>query len=406
MGDAKHSSNQDDQFFLALGGVFKRFPAKSISTICISILFIFGLAFQEGKRRSNMDNIMNNIQEMAAIEDAYRKHNIEKPTDNLDLVQLIQNFSTEISKKYLIENTSITKPASQLKQNGQKTRIVVVPFYVEQGREIDTGGKGLSLHYRRMSGFIENHLVAHHFEVVDPFAKENTEKELNQILERAAGDSVLASKDMCARYGVDAAYIVWLKMKIRVTADGYSKVSVLVDGKGFDSAGISLGANVLKTFKVTRLDSDEAIAVAEKEVGDVVGRALTKWKKIQTLSETLQKHTQSIHISLYQANDYERIEFFGKILNSRRGVLEARQLTLKVIPDNPQASSVEWIVKIDSNITDPFRLQANIMKIMKNIVDADGMTNEVNLIKGLRPGKATSRSIQFFIDRIACTQPG
>ncbi|MEA1967309.1 MAG: hypothetical protein U9N77_03715, partial [Thermodesulfobacteriota bacterium] len=157
-----------------------------------------------------------------------------------------------------------------------RTRIVVLPFYVEQGRDAaDTGYSDLGLHYRRMSGFIENHLVSHNFEVIDPFAKDSTEKELSRIMETAREDSARACLDMANRFAVDAVYFVWLKVKAKKTADGYWKASAILDGKGYDSGGRSLGANVLKTFKMTKRDFDEAVAIVEKEVGDVVGRTLT-----------------------------------------------------------------------------------------------------------------------------------
>lgn len=308
-----------------------------------------------------------------------------------------------------------------------RTRIVVLPFYVEEGRSADTGGMNLTLHYRRMSGFIENHLVSHNFEVIDPFARESSERELNRVMEKAREDSSLVSTNMAQRYGVDAVYIVWLKVKAGQTADGYYRASAMLDGKGYDSGGRSLGANVLKTFKVTRRDFDEAVAVVEKEVGDVVGRTLTAWDDHRSsgsntvvgsgssptsgkgvLAKNIEKQEKYINVRLDQANEYELVETFGKVLNTVTGVVDARRYSQRILTDNPQACFSEWEVEIRS--TDPFRLQTNMMKMVNDILDAGGeivingvpyrySPSEMKLMMGLRPGEATIRSVQFIIDR-------
>ena len=308
-----------------------------------------------------------------------------------------------------------------------RTRIAVLPFYVEQGRDADTGYSDLGLHYRRMSGFIENHLVNHNFQVIDPFAKDASEKELNRVMEKAKEDSMLVAKNMCQRYAVDAVYIVWLKVKAKKTSDGYWKASAILDGKGYDSGGRSLGANVLKTFKVSRRDFDEAVAVVEKEVGDVVGRTLTNWSKREyaqnvinrnsktkkgegVLAKNIKKQEKYINLRLDQANEYEIVEVFGKVLNTVRGAVDSKRFSQRIVSDNPQASFTEWEVEIDTDRTDPFRLQANIMKMVNDILDAGGnikingvpyryTPSEMKLMMGFMPGEATSRSVQFVIDR-------
>lgn len=308
-----------------------------------------------------------------------------------------------------------------------RTRIVVLPFYVEQGEDADTGRSDLGLHYRRMSGFIENQLVSHNFEVIDPFAKDSSDKEISRVMETAREDSARACLDMANRYGVDAVYIVWLKVKARRTADGYWKASAILDGKGYDSAGRSLGANVMKTFKVTRRDFDESVAVVEKEVGDVVGRTLTDWSDnrqtnavVSTepsqgsgkgiLAQNIDNQAQYIDLTLLKANEYEIVEVFGKVVNTVRGVVNARRMNQRIVRDNPQACITEWATEIDPNATDPFRLQANIMKMINDILDAGGditikgvpyryTPSEMKLLMGIMPGTATTRSIKFEVNR-------
>lgn len=315
-----------------------------------------------------------------------------------------------------------------------QTRIVVIPLYTEEGRDAKEGGKQ-TLHYRRAMGFIENQLVRHGFEVINPFARDASEAEYNRVMERSREDSPMACKEMCKKYGVDAAYIVWLKVKIKKTEDGYCKAKARLDGQGYDSGARSLGANVSKTFKVTKRDCDDAIAEVEKEVGDLVGRKLTAWSggrghrsvvgtagggtaapqtsvRETTGGGVIKRRTDEfenlINVRLDGATEYELSEVFGKVVNTVTGVTEAKRYSSSLIPDNPQACFVTWRVRIED--TDPFRLQANIMKMIDDILDAGGEITlkgvpyrytaaEVDLLKGIRPGDSTTREIQFVVDR-------
>jgi len=312
-----------------------------------------------------------------------------------------------------------------------QTRIVVIPLYTEEGREAKEGGKS-TLHYRRAMGFIENQLVRHGFEVINPFARDAGEEEYNRVMERSREDSPLACREMCKKYAVDAAYVVWLNVKIKKTSDGYCKASARLDGQGYDSAARSLGANVSKTFIVTRRDCDNAIAEVEKEVGDLVGRKLTAWsggkKHSSVVTQTaavsqgsgstkegggvLKRKAKEvenlINVRLSGATEYELTEIFGKVINTVTGVVKAKRYSSSIIPDNLQACFVTWRVSIED--TDPFRLQANVMKMIDDILDAGGeirlkgvpyryTSAEVDHLKGIRPGDSTSREIQFVVDR-------
>ena len=303
-----------------------------------------------------------------------------------------------------------------------RTRIVVLPFYVEEGR--DAADSYSAMHYRRMMGFIQNQLVQSGLEVIDPFAKDQADKEYNRVLETAREDSALACQEMCRKYGVDAAYIVWLRVKLHRTPDDYYKASAQLDGAGYDSGGRSLGANLFETFKVTRRDADEAIGQVEKEIGDKVGTILTQWNENRRrdevvvgssvsdgsgmLTQKIADQEKYINIRLDGATDYEVVEVFGKMLNSVRGVKEAKMYSSNIVPDNPQACHSQWEVELAD--TEPFRLQTNIMKMVDDIVDSDGSItlkgvpyryskDEVRLLMGLRTGSTSSREIQFVVDR-------
>ncbi|MCG8685651.1 MAG: hypothetical protein MI892_12300 [Desulfobacterales bacterium] len=456
---SEQHSNKDDQFFLEFGKLIKNYPAKSITLIFLSITFIYGLSWKIENLLSSVDK--NRVK--AEIENAYRSHNLKIPAEN-DIVQLIQNFSNEITinyknKQILLEkelqsrsvatsmineqspnksspnqttNIELNKTEGRLKTSSGSTkttkqvnrfRIVVVPFYFEQGEDASEEHMKGSSHYRRMSGFIVNQLVKHNFEVVNPFARDAQKKELNRVMERAKEDSMLVATDLCMRYGVDATYLVWLKVKLQETSDGLFKATAIVDGEGYNSAGIALGANLSKTFNVTRSDSDLAIREVEKEIGDLVGRRLTDWRTTtkntsdpQTLNNkgvlivNMDKQASHIKISLDGANEYELIEVFGKILRTVPGVVNANLVIQRIIPDNPQECVAEWAVELDTSKSDTFRLQTSIMKMINDILESGGSVtlkgvpyrytpSEIRMMMGLRPSTANSRVIRFIIDR-------
>lgn len=309
-------------------------------------------------------------------------------------------------------------------------RIVVLPFYVEEGRDANAGANA-TLHFRRMMRFINNQLVRHDFEVINPFAKDASEREFNRVMERAREDSPMASMEVCKRYGVDAAYIVWLRVKVRQTQDGFCKAKARLDGEGYDSAGHDLGIGVSKSWVETARDCDDAIAECEKEVGDVVGRKLTAWSGGSSrsgatgssggavvggsssgsggaLARNLKKYENTLEVRLDGATEYEAAEAMGKVINTATGVLEAKRYGSNVVPNNPKACWATWRVTYED--TDPFRLQANIMTMVNQVLDAGGEITlkgvpyrytaaEVNLLMGVRPGSATSRMVQFVFDR-------
>ena len=307
------------------------------------------------------------------------------------------------------------------------TRVVVLPFYVEKGHDAKDAGE-IAKYYRRSIRFINNQLVRHGFEVINAFAKELAETEYSRVMERAREDSPLAARDACKKYGAEIAYIVWLNIQPKKTADGYCKVRIGLDGEGYDSAGHDLGVGMYKSFIVTKRDCFDAVAEAGKEIGDVVGRKLTAWsgstsgsanvigsKGSGTSSQgggALARKSKSlenlIEVRLDGATEYTLSEIFGKVVNTARGVVEAKRMASNIVPNNPQACWVTWRLRIED--TDPFRLQSNIMKMVHDILEAGGELHykgvpyrytaaEVDLLKGIRPGEATSRRIQFVIDR-------
>jgi hypothetical protein len=119
-------------------------------------------------------------------------------------------------------------------------------------------------------------------------------------------------------------------------------------------------------------------------------------------------HENFINVRLDGATEYELTEVFGKVINTVTGVVEAKRYSSRIAPDNPQACFMVWRLQIEG--TDPFRIQANTMKMIHDILDSGGEIQlkgvpyrysaaEVDLLKGMRPGDVSSRDIQFVVDR-------
>ncbi len=305
------------------------------------------------------------------------------------------------------------------------SRIVVVPHYSEEGIDSRDGGD-MTRHYRRIIGLINNHLNKD-FEVVNPAATELKEEYYNQIQDKSREFSPLSAKEMCRKYGTDLVYVVWLDVKLEITPDNFCKASARIEGEGYDSAGRDLGVALSKQIKIAATNCDDAVVNAEKEAADLVGRKLTAWYRDNTghaaevpvaqatvarsaADKTTgfgEQYEGNLEVRLDMVSEYPLVEVFGKVLNSVRGVTAAKTYRIRVEPEAPQAGYAQW--RLAYSGTDPFRLQANIMTMLKKISRANGKLtlkgiayrytpDEVILLKGIRPADATSDSLLFTVD--------
>ncbi len=319
-------------------------------------------------------------------------------------------------------------------------RIAVVPYYTEEGYDARNGGCRTG-HYRRVMRFVNNQLSRHGFEVINASAHEQKIEEYDRLSQRSRSDSQLNARSLAARYGTDAVYLLWLNVKL--SQDGNAsgplvRASVILEGEGYDSAGRDLGAGLAKSWTLTRNDRDLALVDAEKEVAYEVGRVLTAWSGSRAavnyvnysvpspapfrpqqspassgrqggvLQHNISRLDSWINIRLDGVVHYPTAEIFGKIVNSVTGVTEAKRYGSVIVPGNPQAGYVAWRVQIAG--TDPFRLQANIVKMLADVLNSRGnlvlkgvpyryTAAEVDLVRAIRPAASSSRSLSFVVDR-------
>ena len=303
------------------------------------------------------------------------------------------------------------------------SRIIVLPFYTEEGVDVRSAGSEVE-HFRRIIRFINYHLArSGSFEVINAHAVELKEKEYSRLQQTAREDSLLAAQEMTRKYAVDIAYIVWVEARKQMTGDGYCRARVRVEGEGYDSASRVISAVVSETVTRTMRDCRDAIVEAEEDVGDEVGRTLIAWYRNLAGSagggttpgggggvgkDWAKQLRNLINMRLEGVTRPELVGVFGRVLNTVRGATEATLYRTVLRPGNPQASLALWRVRIED--TDTFRLQENVMTMLMTICKAGGQIvlngvkyryepAEIDLLKGIRPRDVTTREIVFIVDR-------
>ena len=229
---------------------------------------------------------------------------------------------------------------------------------------------------------------------------------------------MLAAGELTRRFTVDVVYLIWLDVETEVTDDGYCRARAQIEGEGYDSAARDIGAGLDRIFRMTRRDCDDAIIEVEKLGGDEVGRILTASRQHVhaqgsdsgggVVAGTSDALADLINVRLVEATRYELVEAFGKVINTARGVVEATPYGMVIQRENPQASYANWRVRIES--TELFPFQSNVMTMLGRIHESGGQIvvngvpyrytpAEVDLLKAIRPGSSSSRSIVFVVDR-------
>lgn len=293
-------------------------------------------------------------------------------------------------------------------------RIAVLPFYVESG-ELERNSGLTKRDYRRVGAIINNKLVKYGFDVVNVSAADLKQQDYDTLAKRFKEDSQSVVTDVTRKYSVDAVYIIWLEVE-NIWEGNFCKVLLAVDGEGYTSDGSSLGLAI--SWEVQGKGATKcarSLKNAQKIVADKIGTsiALAKGASNSSSSSPLKKRLDNqrplITIRLDGIIEYEAVEAMGKALNTARGVISAKRLGGNLDGNNPSASYEEWRIQIDNARTEPFRIQANIMKMIKDVIYHNGSltlkgvpyrytAREVDLLKGVRPGRSTSKEIQFTFD--------
>jgi len=299
-----------------------------------------------------------------------------------------------IFKQYLCGFLSFCSLFISFSMATAQTRIVVIPFY-EENNQLKKGD--MNRHYRRISGFINNHLVSNEFEVINPFALNWKEDEFNVLLKRSRKDSAFFCKEMCRKYSTDIAYILWLDLKKITSPDNFCKVKVILEGQGYDSASRDVGVYIVENIQTINPDCYLAIIEAEKKVASLTGEKLAnQLKNKSTFTEN------TLNIRLEGDISPEISEIFGKILNVTKGVSEAKNYRFKI------HSVSMW--RVSNNETELFRLNSNITFLIKQIIHSNGNfqkngvqfqydSKTIERLKSIKCKDTSSREILFVLEK-------
>lgn len=127
------------------------------------------------------------------------------------------------------------------------------------------------------------------------------------------------------------------------------------------------------------------------------------------IGQGIDRYHNMFEVRLDGANEGVLAEVFGKVVVSAPTVLSATRYSSRIMPDSPQECWIIWRVKVEEN-GNSFRLQTDMMEMFNEISAAGGYidlygvpyrynASEIALLKGIRPGDATSRALQFVVDR-------
>ncbi len=151
-------------------------------------------------------------------------------------------------------------------------RVVVLPAFSEQGE--DAGSDASNGNYRRAMRFINNQLVRHDFHVVNPFGFGAGADVFHQAMAQARKNSQKVCTALCKQFQVDYVYIVWLKTSVTELENARFQATAFLEGEGYNRVGKDIGRGLGKKMHWTADSRAGAMEVAEKEIGDLVGRTL------------------------------------------------------------------------------------------------------------------------------------
>lgn len=286
-------------------------------------------------------------------------------------------------------------------------RIAVVPIYNEQGVTLDSVTQ--IRYFREIAGYISTDLVRWGgYLVIDSFAKEASDKELQKMLQAGRDETVRGVLDMTKRYSVDAVFIIDIDVRFGANPEpdsyasreyvGYASVNLF----GYDSGARNIGADMRKSSMVNGKNINLVRDNLIQQVSHNVSRELAA--RYQFIWQAVKQTDKLIELELIGATEYEPIQALGIILNHAAGVMEARQLSQQIDPTNPNNCFSNWQVTLE-NSTSIFDLQNNLMRMVDDVLnnrshlDIGISVKRLRVLKGFTPLDQNSRRMRFKIDR-------
>ncbi len=309
-----------------------------------------------------------------------------------------------------------------------RPKVMIVPFYTEEGRTFKEVDPDLQDFYRDVVGYVGSHLSRNCFTVANQWANDAMVRRSDWLQSRPREFSSRSIGQVAQRYGLSGVYVVRVKVFKRTSTDGIVVLRGIVRGDGYDAAGNSLGLPIKEKFSVSSRYREEAMIDLATELGDILGAELDASPNgdCGNLYYALTRDNSrrpgvnaaiadSVTVSVSGVRNSETIEALGKILNTSTGVRKnsrdrVEKITSEVHRDNTMMSRTIWQIELGREMSQQV-LQANIIKNAKDIVKAGGKAiskgiryrydyNTIRELSGLTVGDNYAKgNLSFQIDR-------
>ncbi len=275
----------------------------------------------------------------------------------------------------------------------------------------DQGTAGVPAQAQRaVVGEINNQLVRYGFAAVNTDATGLPEL------------SGTAEGNLCQQYGVNAIILLDIAKGTLPAVPGVScAVALRLATQGYDAAGRDLGISMSRTLTVNRSSCDQAAVTAGHEIGYEAGVLIastlsgqgygrvgcqiadtgTAWRS-GIDERSMAWNESSVTVRLDNVRDPLTADAFSKIIRSAIGVVAVKRY-------GNFPGSIFWQVTL--NGTDSFRLQAELLSMLRTVMDSRGLVivnnvsyryspAEIRSLASIRPAALGSVEIHFTVDSV------
>lgn len=168
------------------------------------------------------------------------------------------------------------------------------------------------------------------------------------------------------------------------------------------------GPDHLSRFVKTVIALLTLALISASPVAAANGKGEDLSSKRGVLQQKLSESERTVNVTLIGVTQYEVTEIFHHLLLNTDGVVQARRYRLRLEPHNPAACIVVWQVKLED--TDAFHLESDLYRLVRDVTGTEDAifksdllfqptAEDLALLKEIRPWRASSREIEFVLDR-------
>lgn len=287
-------------------------------------------------------------------------------------------------------------------------KVAVLPVFLNSSGEIDTD-QGI----KKGSNFIDpiNKILDQSgYYPVNLFDGRMATGAIQDLMNESHNYTQDVAAKLTKAHGLDGLIYVNIENTLTQTDEGIYNSFVSTYVEGFDTTGRYLGFSDEKELIIKNENRDIAGQTAETEMAVRIGKYLVR--ELNERNSGLFHHTMAkpvVSVSLYRLNSYEMAELFGKIIESTRGVMDARVVRLDLFKDKPKKSYIEWQIEIGRSISDPYELKRAILDKIQEVLNAEngslinlspqknGSNAEIRTLERIQSARTHGDTVVFII---------